>query len=158
MQSALNIHGMCVPAEPRMSNTFPRILAAFIPTDSPMPYNPTQLSESCQGFHGPSIDFHYIYFMHYVFTQILRYSHAVLDCVSMKAEVWTCPDMSGLVSKRLDLRDRCCLWLSRYHYCYDVEPHKRKQPCTEPADPQSTHTLGSKNRIYLFGGFKIREC
>ncbi|KRZ72029.1 hypothetical protein T10_1441 [Trichinella papuae] len=108
MQSALNIHGMCVPAEPRMSNTFPRILAAFIPTDSPMPYNPTQLSESCQGFHGPSIDLHYIYFMHYVFTQILRYSHAVLDCVSMKAEVWTCPDMSGLVSKRLDLRDRCC--------------------------------------------------
>ncbi|KRZ78844.1 hypothetical protein T10_12731 [Trichinella papuae] len=29
---------------------------------------------------------------HYVFTQILRYSHAVLDCASMKAEVWTCPD------------------------------------------------------------------
>ncbi|KRX86164.1 hypothetical protein T4E_11617 [Trichinella pseudospiralis] len=23
--------------------------------------------------------------------------------------------------------------LSHYHYCYGVEPHKRKQPCTEPA-------------------------
>ncbi|KRZ72784.1 hypothetical protein T10_3840 [Trichinella papuae] len=22
-----------------------------------------------------------------------------------------------------------------YHYCYGVESHKRKQPCTEPADP-----------------------
>ncbi|KRZ19363.1 hypothetical protein T11_5604 [Trichinella zimbabwensis] len=37
--------------------------------------------------------------MHYVFTQILRYSHAVLGCASMKAEVWTCPDMSGLVDQ-----------------------------------------------------------
>ncbi|KRY74209.1 Diacylglycerol kinase epsilon [Trichinella pseudospiralis] len=40
--------------------------------------------------------------------------------------------------------------LSHYHYCYGVEPHKRKQPCTEPAVPQHTCTLGSKNRIYLF--------
>ncbi|KRY31034.1 hypothetical protein T01_12519 [Trichinella spiralis] len=34
-------------------------------------------------------------FMHYVFTQILRYSHAVLDHASMKAEILhfqTCPD------------------------------------------------------------------
>ncbi|KRZ01648.1 hypothetical protein T11_6412 [Trichinella zimbabwensis] len=37
--------------------------------------------------------------MHYVFTQILRYFHAVLDCASMKAEVWTCPDMSGPVGQ-----------------------------------------------------------
>ncbi|KRY72728.1 hypothetical protein T4B_12996 [Trichinella pseudospiralis] len=29
---------------------------------------------------------------HYV---ILRYSHAVLDCVSIKAEVWTFPDVTG---------------------------------------------------------------
>ncbi|KRZ72275.1 hypothetical protein T10_731 [Trichinella papuae] len=28
------------------------------------------------------------------------------------------------------------VWLSRYHNCYGVEPHKRKQPCTESADPQ----------------------
>ncbi|KRZ86366.1 Histone deacetylase 1, partial [Trichinella sp. T8] len=28
-----------------------------------------------------------IYFLHYVFTQILRYSHAMLDCASMKAEI-----------------------------------------------------------------------
>ncbi|KRZ05542.1 hypothetical protein T11_5091 [Trichinella zimbabwensis] len=49
------------------------------------------------------------------------------------------------------------VWLSRYHYCYGVEPHKRKQPCTEPAVPQHTYTLGSKNRIYLFGGFEVRE-
>ncbi|KRZ78398.1 hypothetical protein T10_4776, partial [Trichinella papuae] len=31
-------------------------------------------------------------FRHYVFTQILHCSHAVLDCVSLKAQVWTCPD------------------------------------------------------------------
>ncbi|XP_003371607.1 hypothetical protein Tsp_05274 [Trichinella spiralis] len=35
--------------------------------------------------------------------------------------------------------------LSRYQYCYGVEPHKRKQPCTEPADPKHAYTLGSKN-------------
>ncbi|KRY17247.1 hypothetical protein T12_6102 [Trichinella patagoniensis] len=29
----------------------------------------------------------YSSFMHYVFTQILRYFHAVLDCGSMKADV-----------------------------------------------------------------------
>ncbi|KRZ07767.1 hypothetical protein T11_9397, partial [Trichinella zimbabwensis] len=51
-----------------------------------MPYNHTQLSESCKGYHGPT------YFMHYVFTQIFRYSHAVLNCASMKTDVWTCPD------------------------------------------------------------------
>ncbi|KRY86376.1 hypothetical protein T4D_15266 [Trichinella pseudospiralis] len=27
------------------------------------------------------------------------------------------------------------------HYCYDVEAHKRKQPCTEPADSQHTYTI-----------------
>ncbi|KRX46555.1 hypothetical protein T05_10071 [Trichinella murrelli] len=31
---------------------------------------------------------------------------------------------------------------SRYQYCYGVEPHKRKQPCTEPADPKHAYTLG----------------
>ncbi|KRZ73726.1 hypothetical protein T10_7742 [Trichinella papuae] len=41
------------------------------------------------------------------------------------------------------------VWLSRYHYSYSVEPHKRKEPCTKPADPQHTYKLGSKNRIYL---------
>ncbi|KRZ11517.1 hypothetical protein T11_7172 [Trichinella zimbabwensis] len=56
--SALNLRGMCVPAEPRISS-----------------------------------------FRHYVFTQILRCSHAVLDCASLKAEVWSCPDMSGLVDQ-----------------------------------------------------------
>ncbi|KRY39608.1 hypothetical protein T01_1190 [Trichinella spiralis] len=50
------------------------------------------------------------------------------------------------------------VWLSRYHCCYGVEPHKRKQPCTESADPQHTCTLGSKNRIHLFGGFEFYEC
>ncbi|KRY40929.1 hypothetical protein T01_10938 [Trichinella spiralis] len=47
------------------------------------------------------------------------------------------------------------VWL---RYDYGVQPHKRKQPCAEPADPQHTYTLGNKNRIYLFGGFEIREC
>ncbi|KRZ79979.1 hypothetical protein T10_4031 [Trichinella papuae] len=50
------------------------------------------------------------------------------------------------------------VWLNRYRYCYGVEPHKQKQPCTEPADPEHRCTLGSKNRIYLFGSFEIREC
>ncbi|KRX17772.1 hypothetical protein T07_9079 [Trichinella nelsoni] len=27
------------------------------------------------------------------------------------------------------------VWLSRCHCCYGAEPHKRKQPCTEIADP-----------------------
>ncbi|KRZ11365.1 hypothetical protein T11_4197 [Trichinella zimbabwensis] len=47
--------------------------------------------------------------------------------------------------------------LIRYHNYYGVEPHKLKRPYTEPADPQHTCTLGSINRIYLFGGFEIRE-
>ncbi|KRZ69582.1 Tetratricopeptide repeat protein 27 [Trichinella papuae] len=38
-------------------------------------------------------------FRHYVFAQILRCSHAILDCASLKAEVWTFPDMSGLVDQ-----------------------------------------------------------
>ncbi|KRZ09843.1 hypothetical protein T11_5930 [Trichinella zimbabwensis] len=94
----------------------------------------------------------------------------------MKAEVWTFPDMSGLAdqSGTASVWKRGTsaavdqppvhsapfplpVWLSRYHYCYSVEPHKRKQPCTEPPDPHDTCTLGSKNRIYLFGGFEISE-
>ncbi|KRY23233.1 hypothetical protein T12_10963 [Trichinella patagoniensis] len=44
-----------------------------------------------------------------------------------------------------------------------METHKRKQPCTEHADPQHTYPLGSKNRIYLLAVLKyannqIREC
>ncbi|KRZ11043.1 hypothetical protein T11_7853 [Trichinella zimbabwensis] len=162
----------------------------------PVPYNPTQLSESFKRYHGPSTDLHskslpevdglsgasflknivIEKLLHYVFTQILRCSHAVLDCVSLKAEVWTCPDMSGPVDQsgasvwnrgtgaavdQPPVRSAsfpCNLiissvWLSRYHYCYGVEPHKRKQPCTESADPQHTYTLGSKNRICFFGKF-----
>ncbi|KRZ65747.1 hypothetical protein T10_705 [Trichinella papuae] len=78
-----------------------------------MPYKSTQLPESCKGYHRPSTDLHvkylsriYFYiclidssFRHYVFTQILRCSHAVLDCASLKAEVWSYPDMSGLVDQ-----------------------------------------------------------
>ncbi|KRZ80681.1 hypothetical protein T10_292 [Trichinella papuae] len=87
---------MCVMAEPRM---FREHLGASIHT----PPAPDALSivpesyksklwvcscmQACQNF------------MHYVFTQILRYSHAVLDCASLKAEVWTFPDMSGPVDQ-----------------------------------------------------------
>ncbi|KRX22794.1 hypothetical protein T07_10189, partial [Trichinella nelsoni] len=66
----------------------------------PMPYKPTPLSVSLHNSqnHGqkwmtvPRIFFkkycnYSIYFMHYVFTQIFRYSHAVLDCASIKAEI-----------------------------------------------------------------------
>ncbi|KRZ88018.1 hypothetical protein T08_5890, partial [Trichinella sp. T8] len=66
----------------------------------PMPYKPTLLSVSlhnsqnhCQKWMTvPRIFFkkycaYSIYFMHYVFTQIFRYSHALLDCASMKAEI-----------------------------------------------------------------------
>ncbi|KRX72048.1 hypothetical protein T06_13081, partial [Trichinella sp. T6] len=55
----------------------------FYSYTSPMPYNPTQLSESCKS--GKHCD--YSSFMHYVFTKILRYSYAVLDCASIKANV-----------------------------------------------------------------------
>ncbi|KRZ71111.1 hypothetical protein T10_13055 [Trichinella papuae] len=66
-----------------------------------------------------------------MFTQILRCSHAVLDCASLKAEVWSClGQASGIAEPH------------PYHYSYGVEPHKRKQPCTESADPQHTCTLG----------------
>ncbi|KRY78266.1 hypothetical protein T4B_8514 [Trichinella pseudospiralis] len=84
----------------------------------------------------------------------------MLGYVSMKAEVWTCPDMSRL---RLESRNQCCRrptsrsqrllslhpkppsMVSRYYYCYSVEPHKRKQPCTEPPDLHHTCTLGCIN-------------
>ncbi|XP_003378083.1 hypothetical protein Tsp_02285 [Trichinella spiralis] len=52
-------------------------------------------------------------------------------------------DQSGITESVLPL----LVWLSRYYYCYAVEPHKRKQPCAEPADPQHTCILGSKNRF-----------
>ncbi|KRZ07247.1 hypothetical protein T11_1857, partial [Trichinella zimbabwensis] len=151
-------------------------ICRFCSYTPPMPYNPTQLPESCKGYHGPSTDLQVKYlsriyffiplidsFMHYVFTQILHYSHAVLHCASFKAEVWTFPDMSGPVDQsgssvwnrgtgaavnQLPVRSASFpftlippVWLSRYHYCYGVEPHKQKQPCTKPADPQHTCTL-----------------
>ncbi|KRY00356.1 hypothetical protein T4E_12392 [Trichinella pseudospiralis] len=66
----------------------------------PMSHNSKQFLESCKGYHGPSTDLNVKYlsriyfficlidsFMHYVFTQILRYSHVVLDCASMKANI-----------------------------------------------------------------------
>ncbi|KRY97894.1 hypothetical protein T11_7294 [Trichinella zimbabwensis] len=46
------------------------------------------------------------------------------------------------------------VWLSCYHCCYGVEPHKRKQPCTESADPQHTYTLGSKNGFIFLAVLK----
>ncbi|KRY91002.1 hypothetical protein T4D_14636 [Trichinella pseudospiralis] len=110
--------------------------------------------------------------MDYVFTQILPYSHAVLNCASMKAHDWTFSDMSGFAgpdcckpTSRLQCllslqSNRLCnlpVWLSRYHDGYGMESHKQKQPCTEPADPQQTYTLDSKNRIYLFGDFQTGE-
>ncbi|KRY83093.1 hypothetical protein T4D_10971 [Trichinella pseudospiralis] len=81
---------MYVPAETQCrisANT-----CRFCSYTPPKPYNPTQLGESCKGYHGPG-------FMYYVFPQILRYSHAILDYASLKEEVWTCPDMSGPVDQ-----------------------------------------------------------
>ncbi|KRZ73305.1 hypothetical protein T10_12931 [Trichinella papuae] len=127
IQLALNIRGMCILAEPRISTNICR----FCLYTQPMPYNPTQLSESCKGLHFKYLS--HIYFIirliecitvkiiarsgwivffkktllskkycdysssfrHYVFTQILHCSHAVLDCASMKADILhfqTCPD------------------------------------------------------------------
>ncbi|KRZ74455.1 hypothetical protein T10_12096 [Trichinella papuae] len=80
---------MCIPAEPRISANTCRF-CSYTPL---MPYNSTQLPEGCKGYHRSSS------FRHYVFTQILRCSHAVLDYVNLKAEVWTCPDMSGLLDQ-----------------------------------------------------------
>ncbi|KRX87144.1 hypothetical protein T4E_7423 [Trichinella pseudospiralis] len=56
-------------------------------------YIPLMLySDSSQTLLG----FDLLSFRHYV---ILRYSHAVLDCVSIKAEVWTFPDVTGPVDQ-----------------------------------------------------------
>ncbi|KRY70373.1 hypothetical protein T4A_2244 [Trichinella pseudospiralis] len=79
-----------------------------------MPYNPTQLSESCKGYHRASTDLH----------------HA-----SARSAL---PDMSGP-----SVRNRGTaaavdqppflalpLWLSCYHYYYGVEPHKQKRAST----------------------------
>ncbi|KRX94421.1 hypothetical protein T4E_10917 [Trichinella pseudospiralis] len=72
LQSALNIRCMCVLRKLRISV----ILAASIhKSQPPMPYNLTVIR-----------------FRHYVLTQILRCSHAVLNCASLQAEVLTCPD------------------------------------------------------------------
>ncbi|XP_003372104.1 hypothetical protein Tsp_11136 [Trichinella spiralis] len=106
----------------------------------------------------------YSSFMHYVFTKILRYFHAVLDCASMKADVLHFHTYLGQLPSfwnRLTGAGRLFslpIWSSRYHNSYGVEPHMRKQPCTAPADPQHTCILRSKNRFYLFGGFEFREC
>ncbi|XP_003376081.1 putative parathyroid hormone 2 receptor [Trichinella spiralis] len=119
-------YGMCVP----WNVEFPRILVANV--------------------HTPVDVFS---LMHYVFTQILRYFHAVLDCASMKADILhfqTCLDqlisleqVSGTVSQPPPVHSASfpftltfSVWLSRYHYCYGVEPLKQKQLCIEITYPQ----------------------
>ncbi|KRZ72477.1 hypothetical protein T10_3569, partial [Trichinella papuae] len=59
VQSALSIHGMCVPAECRISAYTWRFYSCSPPPS--MPYNPTQLPESCNGYHGASTDLHVKY-------------------------------------------------------------------------------------------------
>ncbi|KRY83038.1 hypothetical protein T4D_16587, partial [Trichinella pseudospiralis] len=123
---------------------FPLILAASIHAPPPhsMPYNPTQLSESCKGYHRASTDLHVKYLSrNYVFIRLIecitvqiiarnRLTHA-----SARSAL---PDMSGP-----SVRNRGTaaavdqppflalpLWLSCYHYYYGVEPHKQKRAST----------------------------
>ncbi|KRY61442.1 hypothetical protein T03_665 [Trichinella britovi] len=99
----------------------------------------------------------FIYSVHYALTPILRYFHAV--CCLHESGNSALPGMFGIVDQSgiTESVKLTSFWLSRYYYCYALEPRKRKQPCAEPADPQHTFILGSKNRVYLFGGFEIRK-
>ncbi|KRX62494.1 hypothetical protein T09_10097 [Trichinella sp. T9] len=68
-----------------------------------------------------------IYFMHYVFTRILRYSRAVLDHASMKAEILhfqTCPNRlicleqaSGITGPVLPLAFKLFLYTYIWDFC-----------------------------------------
>ncbi|KRZ76342.1 hypothetical protein T10_1875 [Trichinella papuae] len=167
--------------ECRISSNTCRFYSYSLPPT--MPYNPTQLPESCMGYHGPSNDLHCItvkiigVFLHASLPEVEGLSSAsfvkntvtiVASCITYllkfciiltqwtlctSRHVWTSCQASGIAGSLLPLP----VWLSRYHYCYGVEPHKRKQPCTEPADPQYTYTIESKNRIYRIGGYEIPE-
>ncbi|KRX27809.1 hypothetical protein T07_6179 [Trichinella nelsoni] len=68
--------------------------------------------------------------------------------------VWNCGTGAALshppvLSASFPFTQILPVWLSHYHYCYGVETHKQKQPCTDPADPQHTYTLESKNNFTI---------
>ncbi|KRY75846.1 hypothetical protein T4A_13961 [Trichinella pseudospiralis] len=138
---------MCVLAKPAP--------ASIHTAPPPMPYNSTQLPESCNEYHGLSTNLHkwmdclgHLFKKHCnrknivtIVVALLKFC-AIFDCVSLKAEVWTYPDLSGW-SKRLKSR----IGYLAFQFgqvvtttVYSVEPHKRKQP-TKPAHPQHTYTL-----------------
>ncbi|KRY34961.1 hypothetical protein T01_16163, partial [Trichinella spiralis] len=125
-----------------------------------MLYNPTQLSESCKGYHRLLIYVLNIYLLHAVrIYSILRYFYAVLDCASMKANILhfqTCTVQVQLSSlgQASGIQDRCCRkptscsqrllsvhpnFGCRHHYCYDVEPHEQRQPSNLQIHSIHTH-------------------
>ncbi|KRX95857.1 hypothetical protein T4E_3838 [Trichinella pseudospiralis] len=101
---------MCVLAEPAP--------ASIHTAPPPMPYNSTQLPESCNEYHGLSTNLHkwmdclgHLFKKHCnrknivtIVVALLKFC-AIFDCVSLKVKVWTYPDLSGW-SKRL--KSRCC--------------------------------------------------
>ncbi|KRZ11347.1 hypothetical protein T11_1160 [Trichinella zimbabwensis] len=117
---------------------------------------------SCKGYHGPSADLHVKYLslascITYLlkFPVILTLCWTVLACKRKSglvdqsgSSVWN--RRAGAAASQPHVRSATFpftlilpVWLSRYHYCYGVEPHKRKQPCTEPVEPQHAYTLVS---------------
>ncbi|KRX13750.1 hypothetical protein T07_8191 [Trichinella nelsoni] len=68
--------------------------------------NSTQLPESCKGYHRPLLTCS-IYFVHYVYTQILHYFRSVLNCASMKADILHFQTCLELLTS-LELQDSCC--------------------------------------------------
>ncbi|KRZ67542.1 hypothetical protein T10_3932 [Trichinella papuae] len=111
---------------------------------------------SCKGYHGPSADLHVKYLSPYNSTEVDGLSGASFLKNIRKSglvdqsgsSVWN--RRAGAAASQPHVRSATFpftlilpVWLSRYHYCYGVEPYKRKQPCTEPVDPQHAYTLVS---------------
>ncbi|KRZ92539.1 hypothetical protein T08_1020 [Trichinella sp. T8] len=91
-----------------------------------MPYNPTQCLNAAWNNITESL---LIYMLNYYLHES---GHSVLPDISRPV------DPSG-VSVWNRGTGAACVWnvlLSRYHYCYGVEHHKQKEPCTEVVDPQ----------------------
>ncbi|KRY58768.1 hypothetical protein T03_16566 [Trichinella britovi] len=131
--SAFNSRGMCVPATCHFCSYIRRCFIILRNRLKAAVNNITDRLPICTSVSGAFfLKYHdySIYFMHYVFTRILRHSRAVLDHASMKAEILhfqTCPNRlicleqaSGITGPVLPIsRDYLASQFGcRYHYCY----------------------------------------
>ncbi|KRY93359.1 hypothetical protein T4D_7390 [Trichinella pseudospiralis] len=160
-----------------MSNFREYLPLLFIQLPPPtLPYNPTQLPESCKEFHGPSTDFHakylfvLIFFIHFIdcitvkiigvflhgsLTKVKGLSSASFTCLDQLPSFWNRRTATSGPINQLPGRSASFPFTQILaNYCYGVEPHKRKRPFTEPPDPQDTLALGSENRFYFLAILK----